>query len=139
MARPPDCRVYWGSHGCHLEREHDGDCECDCCDCDPHVAGTGCVGKAPYYGPDTRFYGEDFEARGLPGHDVPYEPVPCAKCGLGVVLGEPDPCLGELPGVWGACCGHGKRDGYIAFKGGTTIRFNGVTVDGVRMKSAEAV
>ena len=46
------CRVYWGSHGCHLERGHDG----------PHLCDEDCsVGAPPYYGPDvvTRFYGED--------------------------------------------------------------------------------
>ncbi len=68
------CRVYWGSHGCDLERGHEGDCECLCCDCPPghhpwidwpseHVL---CVAKAPYYGAETRFYGEDVRERGLP-------------------------------------------------------------------------
>ncbi len=64
------CRVYWGSHGCDLERGHEGDCDCGCCDCgNAHPdAGGGvlCVAKAPYYGPETRFYGEDVAARGLP-------------------------------------------------------------------------
>jgi hypothetical protein len=71
-----NCRVYWGSHGCRLERGHDGSHECDCA-----RDGEGNpvpreqrdeggeflnVGAAPYYGPDTRFYGEDAEALGLP-------------------------------------------------------------------------
>jgi hypothetical protein len=68
------CRVYWGSHGCHLERGHDPDCECDCCECENHPdpdpdnpgCAPSCVAKAPYYGPETRFYGEDAAARGLP-------------------------------------------------------------------------
>jgi hypothetical protein len=63
------CRVYWGSHGCDLERGHEGDCDCGCCECENHPdAGGGvlCVAKAPYYGPETRFYGEDVAARGLP-------------------------------------------------------------------------
>lgn len=65
------CRVYWGSHGCNLEFGHDGTHVCDCCDCpdgrhdgitaptlvdDPDCI---CVARAPYYGPDTNFYGED--------------------------------------------------------------------------------
>jgi hypothetical protein len=66
------CRVYWGSHGCELPRGHEGDCVC--CDepCPPGEcvnAGADCtcnVGTPPYYGPETRFYGEDVEARGLP-------------------------------------------------------------------------
>ena len=65
------CRVYWGSHGCDLERGHDGPHECACCDC-PEGRHNGtdaptlidaenvyCVAKPPYYGPGTNFYGED--------------------------------------------------------------------------------
>lgn len=67
------CRVYWGSHGCSFERGHEGTCECDCCECgshpDPDPGNPGCapscVAKVPYYGPETRFYGEDAAARGL--------------------------------------------------------------------------
>lgn len=69
-----DCRVYWGSHGCDLERGHEGSHVCACCDCPPghHDGVTApylvddpdvlCVSRAPYYGPDTNFYGEDTEA-----------------------------------------------------------------------------
>jgi hypothetical protein len=66
------CRVYWGSHGCAYERGHGGPCECECCACLDHVAnpyddeGVLCVAKPPYYGPQTGFYGEDVQARGLP-------------------------------------------------------------------------
>lgn len=60
------CRVYWGSHGCRHDRGHDGDHECDCCECQQHPDDAGCVAGPPYYGPDTRFYGEDAEALGLP-------------------------------------------------------------------------
>ena len=64
--RKNPCRVYWGSHGCDFERGHVGDCDCGCCECEDHPdPDSGCVGKAPYYGPDTRFYGEDAAARGL--------------------------------------------------------------------------
>jgi hypothetical protein len=55
------CRVYWGSHGCDLERGHKDDCECG----NHPGSDPCCVGKAPYYGPQTRFYGEDVTARGL--------------------------------------------------------------------------
>ena len=34
-----------------------------------------------------------------------------------------DPCIGVLPGVLYACCGHGTRDGYIFFENGVTVRF----------------
>lgn len=67
MATTPKCRVYWGTHGCDHGRGHDGDCECDCCECIDHPdPESGCVAKPPYYGPDTRFYGDDVDERGLP-------------------------------------------------------------------------
>ena len=59
-AHPESCGVYWGSHGCARPHGHDGAHWCDCCDCDNHPdADSGCVAGPPYYGPDTRFYGED--------------------------------------------------------------------------------
>lgn len=69
------CRVYWGSHGCELPRGHPEDVphECDCCRCGEHHpypewpdTQVLCVALPPYYGPGTRFYGEDAEALGLP-------------------------------------------------------------------------
>jgi hypothetical protein len=64
--------VNWGSHGCMSERGHDGDCWCDCCGCEPHDEASleryGCVAGPPYYGADTKFYGDDVKARGLPSH-----------------------------------------------------------------------
>lgn len=33
-----------------------------------------------------------------------------------------DPCLGRLPGVFAACCGHGVEEGYISFENGITVR-----------------
>lgn len=36
---------------------------------------------------------------------------------------DPDPCLGMLPGVVGACCGHGKKHkAYVQFEDGLTFR-----------------
>jgi hypothetical protein len=50
------CNIFWGSHGCQLRYAHAGAHVC-CCDCVAHPdADSGCVGAAPYYGPDTRFY-----------------------------------------------------------------------------------
>jgi hypothetical protein len=34
-----------------------------------------------------------------------------------------DGCLGHLPGVITACCGHGERDGYIIFENGKQLTF----------------
>jgi hypothetical protein len=61
------CRVYWGTHGCQLPRGHDSAIEphvCSCCDCRPHTGEPDdenviCVGRPPYYGSETWFYGED--------------------------------------------------------------------------------
>lgn len=55
------------------------------------------------------------------------EPMrPCVKCGKifeGSFKGDPDPCLGVLPGVDNACCGHGVReDAYIRFTSGVVVK-----------------
>lgn len=50
---------------------------------------------------------------------------PCGCCGEfgNSNDGKPDPCLGQLPGVDNACCGHGDRDeAYIRFTNGVIIR-----------------
>lgn len=51
---------------------------------------------------------------------------PCMKCGKtfdGSNVGEPDPCLGNLPGVDNACCGHGEpSESYIRFTSGVVIK-----------------
>lgn len=64
----PGCRVYWGSHGCMHPRGHSPEIPhaCDCCECPGDVCEPECVAKPPWYGPETRFYGEDAEALGLP-------------------------------------------------------------------------
>lgn len=46
------------------------------------------------------------------------------RCGAMCEPDEPDPCLGKLPGVIFACCGHGEGDGYITFANNVTIRFD---------------
>ncbi|MFW6242880.1 MAG: hypothetical protein ACOC2W_01865 [bacterium] len=33
-----------------------------------------------------------------------------------------DACFPNLPGVSNACCGHGKRKGYIQFENGVIVR-----------------
>ncbi len=39
---------------------------------------------------------------------------PCVKCGLQPTGTQtPDPCLGELPGVVSACCGHGLEEPWM--------------------------
>ena len=53
---------------------------------------------------------------------------PCPKCGKKPLDTGEDACLGHLPGVAAACCGHGG-EGYVWFKNGITIRFRGCEVD----------
>jgi hypothetical protein len=58
MSEP--CRVFWGSHGCCLSRGHEGPHLCECAG--PDEDGVRNVGRPPYYGPNTTFYGEDAES-----------------------------------------------------------------------------
>jgi hypothetical protein len=42
----------------------------------------------------------------------------CQKCNCAIerLCTNPDPCIGYLPGVTNACCGHGNdKDAYIVF------------------------
>jgi len=49
--------------------------------------------------------------------DTPNAPIaeirPCPKCNVVVPHDGPDPCLGLLPGVLFACCGHGIHFGAV--------------------------
>jgi hypothetical protein len=47
----------------------------------------------------------------------------CHQCGQTATPEGHDPCLDTLPGVKYACCGHGIREGYIAFENGVVLRF----------------
>jgi len=48
---------------------------------------------------------------------------PCKKCGELFQADDIDPCLGELPGVENACCGHGVSErAYIKFESGVIVR-----------------
>lgn len=44
----------------------------------------------------------------------------CPKCEM-KIEDDADPCLGYLPGVRNACCGHGVHEGYIEFENGVRI------------------
>ncbi len=46
---------------------------------------------------------------------------PCKRCGKEPTPEGHDACLGELPGVKFACCGHGK-EGYIRFENDIVLR-----------------
>lgn len=56
---------------------------------------------------------------------------PCDHCGLSCTIVGHDACLGVLPDVWNACCGHGRQSAsYIDFK-------NGVRVTGFKVGTTE--
>lgn len=47
----------------------------------------------------------------------------CGRCGATVGPDRPDACLGTLPGVIEACCGHGnRRKSYVKFESGLVLR-----------------
>lgn len=48
---------------------------------------------------------------------------PCPHCGKLPTRDGEDGCLGHLPGVMHACCGHGVEDGYITFENGMELEF----------------
>ena len=48
--------------------------------------------------------------------------TPCGLCGQLRTPEGHDACLGTLPGVQAACCGHGKGEGYVMLETGHTIR-----------------
>lgn len=53
------------------------------------------------------------------GMAVPSYPAherPCAHCGLPPTPAGEDGCLGHIPGVTSACCGHGVEKGYIVWQ-----------------------
>jgi hypothetical protein len=48
---------------------------------------------------------------------------PCGECGRAATVAGHDGCLGTLPDVANACCGHGRDDeAYVQFADGSEIR-----------------
>ena len=45
---------------------------------------------------------------------------PCIRCGLMPTKEGHDACLGTIPGVRDACCGHGVEEGYAIGDGETS-------------------
>lgn len=53
-------------------------------------------------------------------------PLPCPNCGRKIDPNDPvDPCLGRIPGVQHACCGHGIEDMYFVYENGAISRNDG--------------
>lgn len=53
----------------------------------------------------------------LDGVPIEAEERPCVVCHVTVGRDDPDPCIGMLPGVTSACCGHGVESLFIVFDG----------------------
>ncbi len=66
-------------------------------------------------------------------HENIYDfPRPCKVCKkFNIEDGREsyDACIGKLPGVVAACCGHGTKDGYIYFDNDVVIRFPSISID----------
>ena len=57
------------------------------------------------------------------GEPVASTPKPCGHCGKGDAPEGHDACLGTLPGVMNACCGHGDiKEAYVQFPDASCIR-----------------
>ena len=48
--------------------------------------------------------------------------IPCGNCGQPITKEGHDACLGELPGLMNACCGHGNsEEAYVQFSDGHIV------------------
>jgi len=62
-----------------------------------------------------------FADNGLPTVST-WKERPCFHCDQHQTTEGHDACLGELPGLMNACCGHGhKKDAYVQFLSGISI------------------
>lgn len=64
--------------------------------------------------PCKKIFTEDYK-------EVSWEDTACRKCHRTRTDKGHDPCIPNLPGAAYACCGHGTKQSYIAFKDGTVI------------------
>lgn len=68
--------------------------------------------------------GSEYYCDTMEPFDAEFPTRPCTRCGKYPTPEGHDSCLGDLPGVEFACCGHGVEKAYISFKNGITIRGN---------------
>ncbi|KKN01166.1 hypothetical protein LCGC14_1130550 [marine sediment metagenome] len=65
-----------------------------------------------------------FSALGKPVEDN-WRKIPCGICGEKLTEEGHDKCIGILPGVMNACCGHGQVDeAYVMFSDESILRGN---------------
>lgn len=61
---------------------------------------------------------------------------PCGHCGRHSTIEGHDACLGTLPGVMNACCGHGLPvEAYIQYWNGSILRGTSAVAEMERLKS----
>lgn len=54
---------------------------------------------------------------------------PCGSCGMFKTIEGHDGCLGTLPGIMNACCGHGRSsEAYVQFLDGHAIHGKDATI-----------
>lgn len=53
---------------------------------------------------------------------VTWKDRPCGYCDRANTQEGHDGCIGRLPGVMNACCGHGESRAYVQFPGGLILR-----------------
>lgn len=89
------------------------------------TARSSCRGHATYWDEDAECWRYEDNDEPLPrwGGEI----RACTECGVlheGAFGNEsPDPCLGTLPGVDNACCGHGDRElAYVRFTNGVVLK-----------------
>lgn len=76
-----------------------------------------------------------FGATGLPTKDDPL--CVCGHCGASPTADDHDACLGELPCVMNACCGHGvMEDAYVQYED-VTLRGQEALDEVARIKAAQ--
>lgn len=65
-----------------------------------------------------------WESNDEPAYRWGGKPLPCPQCGDLPTPEGHDPCLGHIPGVRHACCGHGLENGVIVWQatGGDRLR-----------------
>ena len=85
--------------------------------------------KGKWRGHDIDYRGDGWHYSDT-GQSVPDNPGrECGHCQLPNRDDDCDPCIGKLPGVANACCGHGSpAESYIQFDNGITVR--GFKLDG---------
>lgn len=63
---------------------------------------------------------------------------PCGNCGLHKTPEGHDGCLGMLPGIMNACCGHGQSlDAYVQFWDGRRLSSN-MAIDAIKKMKKQA-